>query len=65
MSLTAMFFLTSFWLRMQVPKVKEAYSLYLDDISVSYDNGWACVSGRKKGIVETSARPSQSLESQT
>lgn len=49
----------------QVPKVKEAYSLYLDDISVSYDNGWACVSGRKKGIVETSARPSQSLESQT
>lgn len=34
---------------MQVPKVIERYSQFLDSISVSEMEDWACVSGRKKG----------------
>jgi hypothetical protein len=37
------------WL--QVAQVKEAYSPYLEGMAVSYDNGWACVSGRKKMVI--------------
>ncbi|CAK9237805.1 unnamed protein product [Sphagnum troendelagicum] len=32
----------------QVDRVQEVYSPFLEEISVSYDNGWACVTGRKK-----------------
>lgn len=37
----------------QVAQVKEAYSPYLEGMAVSYDNGWACVSGRKKMVIQT------------
>ncbi|KAG0557575.1 hypothetical protein KC19_11G141400 [Ceratodon purpureus] len=46
----------------QVPQVKEAYSKYLEGIAVSYDNGWACVSGRKKRFVQTTAETTDSQE---
>jgi ribosomal protein L11 methylase PrmA len=39
----------------QVGQVKEAYSQYLEDLAVSYDNGWACVSGRKKSGIHTNS----------
>lgn len=35
---------------MQVAQVKEAYSPFLEGMAVSHDNGWACVSGRKKVV---------------
>jgi hypothetical protein len=33
---------------LQVDRVQEVYSPFLEEISVSYDNGWAFVTGRKK-----------------
>lgn len=47
---------------MQVAQVKEAYSQYLEGMAVLYDNGWACVSGRKKRLIQTTAETSQSVE---
>jgi len=34
----------------QVPRVQECYSKFLDNISVSKDDGWACIKGTKKLI---------------
>lgn len=34
----------------QVPRVQECYSKFLDNISVSEDDGWACIKGTKKLI---------------
>lgn len=46
----------------QVAQVKEAYSQYLEDIATSYDNGWACVSGRKKRFIQATVETNQSVE---
>jgi hypothetical protein len=45
--------------------VKGAYSQYLEGIAVSYDNGWACVSGRKKRLVQITADTTHSRELHT
>ena len=49
---------------MQVAQVKEAYSQYLEGVAVSYDNGWACVSGRKKKLAQTTVDITGSQEIQ-
>ena len=41
-------FFCTFCLIIQVPKVKDVYSSYLDSISVSEMDGWACLQGMRR-----------------